>query len=106
MSGLAAMYSDMFYTSMQTSMALGMPPIDVGISPKFPQKEDFGDAITSVTGASTGLAYDQAKAVAQFIQGDYGAASKDFISNLPYMRLWFLKSFVNDLTRTIAGTRY
>mgnify|MGYP003113598102 CR=1 FL=1 len=106
MSGLAAMYSDMFYTSMQTSMALGMPPIDIGISPKFPQKEDFGDAITSVTGASTGLAYDQAKAVAQFIQGDYGAASKDFISNLPYMRLWFLKSFVNDLTRTIAGTRY
>ena len=106
MSGLAAMYSDMFYTSMQTSMALGLPPIDVGISPKFPQKQDFGDALTSVTGAGSGLLYDQSKAMVSFLQGDYGPASKEFISNLPFARLWFLKSMVNDLTSTVAGSRY
>ena len=27
---------------------------------------------------------------------------KDFISNLPYMRLWFLKDLVNDMTRSIS----
>jgi len=35
--------------------------------------------------------------------GDTGEGAKDFIRNLPFMRLWFLKEITNDMTRALAG---
>ena len=38
-----------------------------------------------------------------FLDGDYGEGTKEFISNLPGARLWFLRDYVNDMSRGIAG---
>ena len=103
MSGLAAIYSDIFYTSLHTSLALGGPDIGMGvISPKYRQEKDYIDAVTMPMGAGVGIGTDLVRSAGSFVMGDYGEGSKDFISNLPYMRLWFLKDLVNDMTRSIS----
>ena len=103
MSGLAAIYSDIFYTSLHTSLALGGPDIGMGvISPKYRQEKDYIDAVTMPMGAGVGSGTDLVRSAGSFVMGDYGEGSKDFISNLPYMRLWFLKDLVNDMTRSIS----
>lgn len=104
MSGLAALYSDLYYTSIQTSLALGGPDLTMGlISPKFPQEKDYIDAATTFGGAGVSITSDLARAAFNFTQGNYGEGAKDFISNLPGARLWFLKDQMNDMTRGIAG---
>ncbi len=41
-SGITALYSDLFYQTLHTSLALGGPNITNGIiAPKFPQKPSF-----------------------------------------------------------------
>ena len=104
MSGLAALYSDMYYTSIQTSLALGGPDLTMGlISPKFPQEKNYVDAVTAPLGAGVAITTDLARAAFMFTQGDYGEGAKEFISNLPGARLWFMKDLVNDMSRGIAG---
>ncbi len=104
MSGLAALYSDMYYTSIQTSLALGGPDLTMGlISPKFPQEKNYVDAVTAPLGAGVSITTDLARAAYTFSQGDYGEGAKEFISNLPGARLWFMRDLVNDMSRGIAG---
>ena len=104
MSGLGAIYSDMFYTSMATSMALGGPNIGGGIiNPKYPQEKNYVDAATGFLGAGPSISVDLVRAAGEFAMGDTGEGAKDFIMNLPFMRLWFLKEITNDMTRALAG---
>ncbi len=104
MSGLAALYSDTFYTAMHTSMALGGPDIGMGmISPKFPQKESTLDAVAGLGGSGVSITSDLVTSMGTFLSGNYGEGAKEFISNLPGARLWFLRDFVNDMSRGIAG---
>ena len=57
-SGLAAIYTDLFYTSMTTSLALGGPDITQGmLEPKL-QKPNIVDAITSIGGAGPAIGVD------------------------------------------------
>jgi len=102
-SGIAAIYSDLFYTAMNTSMALGGPDISGGmISPKFPQEENIADAATSIGGAGPSIATDLSRGMIQFLDGEYGSGSKLILKNLPYMRLWFIKDMVNELGNTLV----
>ncbi len=102
-SGILAMYSDLLYTGMNTSMALGGPDISAGLlQPKFPQERNIGDAITSVGGAGPSIGLELGRGVHQFITGEYGQGSKQIIKNLPYMRLWFIKDMVNELGNTLV----
>ena len=104
MSGLAALYSDTFYTAMHTSMALGGPDIGMGmISPKFPQEKSYVDAVAGLGGSGVSITADLLKSMKSFLDGDYGEGTKEFISNLPGARLWFLRDYVNDMSRGIAG---
>lgn len=104
MSGLAALYSDTFYTAMHTSMALGGPDIGMGmVSPKFPQKESTLDAVAGLGGSGVSITADLVTSMGTFLSGNYGEGAKEFISNLPGARLWFLRDFVNDMSRGIAG---
>jgi hypothetical protein len=104
-SGMAALYSDAFYTSMSTSISLGGPNIGMGlINPKFPPKEDIGEALSGLGGAGTSITHDFIRyGVADFVQGNYGEGSKNIIRNLPLARLWFLKEFMNETTRDLAN---
>ena len=104
-SGLAALFSDAFYTSMSTSISLGGPDIGMGIvKPKFPPKEDVGEAVSGVLGSGASITHDFLRyGVSDFINGNYGSGSKNIIRNLPTARLWFLKDFINESTRDLEG---
>jgi len=102
-SGILAMYSDLLYTSMNTSMALGGPDISMGLlQPKFPQEKNITDAVTSIGGAGPSIAVELYRGMDQFVHGEYGAGSKHIIKNLPYMRLWFIKDMVNELGNVLV----
>lgn len=106
-SGLAAMHSDLFYTAMATSLALGGPDIGMGIiKPKYKQGKDIGDAITGVLGAGPSWAYDTSKAVGLFLSGEYGQGTGRLIRQMPYSQLFFLKDTTNEYARAFAGGRY
>lgn len=103
MSGVGALYSDIFYTAMHTSLALGGPNITNGIiSPKFPQKPSTLDAITGLAGAGPSWTADTAGGIYQFATGEYGEGARTVVRNLPFARMWFLKDDINQITRAWA----
>lgn len=101
-SGVAALYSDMFYTAMSTSLALGGPNITGGgLQPRFPQKPNAVDAATGVLGAGPSISTDLARGMYELTTGNVGEGSKEVIRNLPFARLWFLKGKMNEMTRML-----
>lgn len=100
-SGLLALYSDLLYSSINTSMALGYDNYMEGIiSPKFPQEEDYVDAAVGIAGAGPSIAVDlTVNPMASFINGEAGEGMKTFIRNLPFMRVWLWKDQMNAMTR-------
>jgi hypothetical protein len=104
MSGVAALYSDLFYTTLQTSLALGGPNITGGfIQPRYPQKPNTVDAVTNLTGAASGWTADMIRSANTFASGEYGEGASQFIRNLPFSNLWFLRDDVNQLGRYLAN---
>ena len=102
-SGLAALYTDLFYTGMNFSMALGGPDISGGLlQPKFPQKENVADAITAFGGAGPSIAVDYGRGILDILDGNYGEGSKMLLKNFPFMRLWFIKDRVNEIGNTLV----
>jgi len=102
-SGLAALYSDLFYTAMHTSLALGGPNITNGIiSPKFPQKESMVDAVTGLAGAGPSWVAGTAEGIYEFASGEYGEGAKTVARQLPFARMWFWKDEMNQITRSWA----
>jgi len=102
-SGVTALYSDLFYQSMHTSLALGGPNITNGfLQPKFPQKESAVDAITNVAGAGPSIATDLFMGGYEFASGNYGEGAKQVVRNLPFARMWFWKDDMNAITRMWA----
>ena len=103
MSGVMALYSDLMYTGMHTSLALGGPNITGGIlSPKFPQEPSTLDAVMGLAGAGPSWASDVGRGMYQFANGEYGEGAKQIARNAPFARLWFLKDDVNQITRAWA----
>ena len=103
-SGVAALYSDMFYTAMSTSLALGGPNITGGVlQPRFPQKPDAIDAATGLMGAGPSIAADIGRGVYDIVTGNVGEGTKEVIRNLPFARMWFWKGKMNELTNMIEG---
>ena len=103
-SGVAAMYSDLYYQSMATSLALtGKNLTGAGVfAPKFPQEQSGVDAITGFAGAGPSIVSDYAKSMNEMVYGDFGEGAKSFIRRMPFMQLWFLKGFVNEQTRALG----
>ena len=99
-SGLLALYSDLLYTSMNTSMALGRGNYMEGfIEPKFPQEEDYLDAFTGLAGAGPSIAADLTiKPIEDFMNGNAGEGMKTFVRSLPFMRVWLWKGDMNAIT--------
>ena len=99
MSGLLSIYSDMFYTSMHTSLALGGPNITGGfLQPKF-TGQTAGDAITGFAGAGPSWAKDMLSGIYSFATGDFAEGGREIVRNLPGSNLWFIKDEVNQITR-------
>ena len=105
MSGLAAFHSDLFYTSMQASLALGGPNITAQIlQPRYPQEPSAVDAATMLGGAASGWTADSIRALGKFfIQGEYGEGASMAINNLPGQNLWFFKNEIDSMARNLRG---
>ena len=72
-SGVAALYSDMMYTAMSTSLALGGPNLTGGIlEPRFPQKPNTLDALTGIAGAGASTAADISRGISDIVTGNIG----------------------------------
>ena len=99
-SGLLALYSDLMYTSISTSMALGHGNYMEGlVSAKFPQDPDAIAAFTGIMGAGPSIATDLTiNPAIDFLNGDYGEGAKDFTRNLPFARLWLWKDEMNSFS--------
>ena len=105
MSGIAALYSDLFYTSMHVSAALGGPDVGMGlINPKRPVDEGYGAAALEVVGAGPSIGQEVAEGVKEFTEGNYGEGSKKIIRALPTARLWIWRDFMNEATNALSDT--
>jgi hypothetical protein len=103
MSGIAALYSDLFYTGLQTSLALGGPnPTGGFIAPRFPQQPNALDAVTGLTGAASSWTADMGRSAYSFANGEYGEGAAQFVRNLPFSNLWFIRSEINELSRYLS----
>jgi hypothetical protein len=101
-SGVAALYSDMFYTAMSTSLALGGPNLTGGVlQPRFPQKPSAVDAATGLMGAGPSITTDLALGAYDLVTGNIGEGTKEIIRNLPFARMWFWKGKMNEFTRML-----
>lgn len=99
-SGLLALYSDLMYTSISTSMALGHGNYMEGlVSAKFPQDPDAIAAFTGIMGAGPSITSDLTiNPAIDFLNGDYGEGAKDFMRSLPFARLWLWKDEMNSFS--------
>ena len=103
MSGIAALYSDLFYTGLQTSLALGGPnPTGGFIAPRFLQQPNALDAVTGLTGAASSWTLDMGRSAYSFANGEYGEGAAQFVRNLPFSNLWFMRSEINELSRYLS----
>jgi hypothetical protein len=102
LSGTAALYTDLLYTGMSTSLALGGPNITNGfLQPRFPQEPNAADAATGLLGAGPSIATDYARGMADIVTGNVGEGTKEIIRNLPFARMWFWKGKMNEFTRML-----
>jgi len=103
-SGVAALYSDLFYTAMSTSLALGGPNITGGaLQPRYPQEASTSDAITGLLGAGPSIGMEYANGMANMLTGNVGEGSKEFIRALPFSNLWMWNDMVNRLTNMLES---
>ena len=99
-SGLAALYSDIYYTSMHTVNALGGPDLGLGvIGPKY--KDTASEAVIGLTGAAPSIGFTYAQGLKEMLVGDTGAGAKDLIRSLPFMRVYWWKDSVNEMTNAL-----
>ena len=103
-SGVMALYSDLFYTSMHTSLALGGPNITGGfLSPKFNQEKSYADAVIGFAGAGPSWIQEVAGGVYQFARGEFGEGAMRVARRAPAAQLWLWKDEANQITRAWAN---
>jgi len=103
-SGVAALHSDLFYTAMSTSLALGGPNITGGaLQPRYPQEPSVTDAVTGLLGAGPSIGMEYANGMANMLTGNIGEGSKEFIRALPFSNIWMWNDFVNRMTRMLES---
>ena len=96
-SGTAALYSDMVYTAMSTSLALGGPNLTGGLlEPRFPQEPNMFDALTGIGGAGTSIQSEILGGVKDILTGNIGAGVAELVDSAPFTGLWFAKSTFNE----------
>jgi len=116
-SGLASLYSGLYYEAMHTSLAVGGPDISGGLlRPKFNPKNKGVENVVGLSGAgpswffdfstnSFELAFDKeldySEGVFQFVNGDRGNAAKQLMRSAPFARIPWWKEQVYQITNAI-----
>jgi len=103
-SGLASMYSDLFYRGLSTSVNLGYEN-RTGIKPKFISRDEEErpfDAALEVLGAPASLVTEYGRGMNDFINGRNSEGTERFARNLPFMKIWFLENEMRELNKVIG----
>jgi len=101
-SGLLPFYSDLFYRTMHSTIALGGPNITGGIiQPKFKQRQNPLDVVTDIAGAGPSWAANVAEGILKVTTGDYGEGASDILRMMPMANMWFIKGEVSELAQAM-----
>lgn len=101
-SGLLPFYSDLFYRTMHSTIALGGPNITGGfIQPKFKQRQNPLDVVTDIAGAGPSWAANVAEGIYKVTTGEYGQGASDILRMMPMANMWFLKGEVSELAQAL-----
>ena len=107
MSGLAALYTDLGYSAGAFMKdAVDYDAFDtLGINRKGPDG-DFGDAITTFTGAGTAWAYNILKGMKNFYDGNYDEAASEFLGQTPFMNTLIGREISKDIRNYVEKGRF
>lgn len=103
-SGLAAIYSDMFYRGLSIGVNLNMtdnPPF----RPKYISKdveERPADAALEILGAPPSLFWEYKRGAEDFFSGDMNDGVKRFQQNFPFSKIWWMENQMKDLGKVIG----
>tara|TARA_R110000782_G_scaffold93092_1_gene176559 strand:- start:111 stop:4523 length:4413 start_codon:yes stop_codon:yes gene_type:complete len=101
-SGQAALLSDMMYTAMSTSLALGGPNLTGGLlEPRFPQEPNAIDAVTGLAGAGASTVADITRGVADILSGNVGEGAAEIVDDLPFTGLFFIDGLTKSFQRML-----
>lgn len=104
-SGIAALYSDMMYTAMSTSLALGGPNLTGGIlEPRFPQKPDGFDAFTGIAGAGASTLDDMRRGIIDIVNGNVGEGMGELIDSAPMTGLFMVDGVFKAMGEMLETT--
>ena len=104
-SGLGALYSDMMYTAMTTSLALGGPNLTGGLlEPRFPQEPNKLDAFTTIAGAGPSIAANFYEGFKDLAHGKIGEGTGEVVKNLPFMGLTGIRTLVHEMQDMLEGS--
>lgn len=96
-SGAIAFYTDMFYTSIATSMAMtGENYLDGYVKPKFPEEQGFFNTVNQFAGAGPSVAQDYYDTFSGLLNGDPKYID-DAIKMIPGMKLFFVRALTNGM---------
>ncbi len=102
-SGIAPLYSDLIYTSIATSLALGGPNLTGGlIEAKYPQKPNTPDAIVGVLGAGPSIGLEYGRAFNDLIRGNFEQSAKTLDRILPFLGIPYIDYMSRVLPTAVA----
>lgn len=95
-SGLAALYSDAFYRSLEMGMAFDIAN-PTPIQPKFQEDPDAVGGVVSIFGAPADYTYGFIKAARDFARGEYQDGTEQTVRQIPLIWNMFIKDTMNDI---------
>ena len=100
-SGLAAIYSDMFYRSLEIGMAFDIEN-PLPFQPKFKEDPDAVGGVVSIFGAPADYAYGFVKSGKEFARGEYGDGTESFVRQIPLVWNVFIKERMNEIKNALG----
>jgi hypothetical protein len=102
MSGIAALYSDIGYRSLEMAQSFGAE--ESFIAPKFVQEPDRLGGVLSLGGAPIDWAKETADGIADFLSGNYSDGAKQIGRQMPLTGLLVLNGLGRDVTDGFAAS--
>mgnify|MGYP003673601417 FL=1 len=102
-SGLGALYSDMFYRSLDTGLSFDFAN-PTPFEPKFKSDPDAVGGVVSIFGAPADYAYNNVKMLKEFANGNYSTGSEMAVRNTPLIWNVFTKNMAQDLKNYVGDS--
>jgi len=102
-SGLAALYSDMFYRSLDMGMSFDLVN-PTPFEPKFKSEPDAIGGVVSIFGAPADYTYNHVKMMQEFARGNYSTGSEMAVRNTPLIWNMFTKNMASDLKNFVGDS--